>query len=316
MAGTINTDLPVRESGHESTKLGKQSTRRDELGQTTANPGHSREGSQDASGDEPERSRLNTLAQIRENIEAIDLAKQCATTTPATRTPQGPQPYQLWTPGATYSLQITYGKDEKPNLGSQDTLLYDCFCGLNPNPDKALDPPAYVHLSDREVRRLYLLVCRGYKTLEYLSVTWPHVFDSKGGLWEHREPQGEPFLSWHAYSGPRYLTHDEFKRDDRTEYVVAHSNYILMGSGAWHKMRSSSTQYYLVRCDATIGTGTEGDITWSVAAHKSIEHAQARAEDHTKPQLLGWLKHADSYMYQAYGHRFAITIDPSRIQAS
>jgi hypothetical protein len=114
--------------------------------------------SQSVSGAAPTRTRLNTLAQIHENMEAITLAKQCATTTPATRTPQGPQPYQLWTPEAVCSLKISYGKDEKPNLASQDTLSYDCFCELNITPDKALDPPAYVHLSDREVGRLYLLV--------------------------------------------------------------------------------------------------------------------------------------------------------------
>jgi hypothetical protein len=139
--------------------------------------------SQSASGVAPTRKRLNTLAQIHENAEAIRCAKQGASTTQATRTPQGPQPYQLWTPEAVCSLKISYGKDEKPNLDSQDTLLYDCFCELNVTSDKALDPPAYVHLSDREVGRLYLLVHTGNRTLEYLSVTWPHVFDPQGALW-------------------------------------------------------------------------------------------------------------------------------------
>jgi hypothetical protein len=269
--------------------------------------------SQSVSGAAPTRTRLNTLAQIHENMEAITLAKQCATTTPATRTPQGPQPYQLWTPEAVCSLKISYGKDEKPNLASQDTLSYDCFCELNITPDKALDPPAYVHLSDREVGHLYLLVHTGNRTLEYLSVTWPHVFDPKGALWEHREPQGEPSLGWRKYSGPRYPKPDDIKRNDRTEYVAAHGNYVLMGSGAWHKMRDSSTQHHLIRCNET---GTEGDAAWLVAAHKHIEDAQARAKDHTKPHLLPWVQDADSYMYQAYDHRFAITIDPFRIQAS
>ena len=269
--------------------------------------------SQSASGVAPTRKRLNTLAQIHENAEAIRCAKQGASTTQATRTPQGPQPYQLWTPEAVCSLKISYGKDEKPNLDSQDTLLYDCFCELNVTSDKALDPPACVHLSDREVGRLYLLVHTGNRTLEYLSVTWPHVFDPQGALWEHREPQGEPSLGWRKYSGPRYPKPDDIERNDRTEYVAAHGNYMLMGSGAWHKMRDSSTQHYLIRCNET---GIEGDAAWLVAAHKHIEDAQARAKDHTKPHLLPWIQDADSYMYQADDHSFAIKIDPFRIQAS
>jgi hypothetical protein len=48
-------------------------------------------------------------------------------------------------------------------------------------------------------------------------------------------------------------------------------------------------------------------------AYKNIEDAQTRAKDHTKPHLLGWLEDADSYTYQVDDHRFAITIDPSRI---
>jgi hypothetical protein len=134
-----------------------------------------REESQSASRAAPKQTRLITLSQIHENMEAIRLAKKDSTTIPATRTPQGPQPYQLWTPKSECSLTITYGKDEKSNLDSQDTLLYDCFCEPNFTPDMALNPLAYVHLSDREVGRLYLLVTMGHKTREYLSVMNPHV---------------------------------------------------------------------------------------------------------------------------------------------
>lgn len=313
MAENANTNIQAREGEHEVTDPANQAAMQDDQERTMPSAKHPRDESQSASGAASKRTRLNTPVETNDNMAAIRRAKQGATTTPATRTPHGPQPYPLWTPEHVCSLKISYGKDEKPNLDSQDTPLYDCFCELNLTSDTALDPPAYVHLSDREVGRLYLLVHMGHRTLEYLSETWPHVFDSRGALWEHREPQGEPSLGWRTYSGPRYPKPDDIKRSDRTEYVAAHGNYILMGSGAFHKMRDSSTQHYLIRCNET---GTEGDAAWQVAAHKYIEDAKARAKDHTRPHLLPWVQDADSYMYQAYGHMFAIKIDPFRIQAS
>ena len=313
MAENTNINLHVSEGGREITEPATQAAMQDEYEQTMTIAKHPLDASQGASGAAPKRTRLNTLAQIHENMETIRRAKQCATTTRATRTPQGPKPYKLWTSEIVCSLKISYGKDEKPNLDSQDTLLYDCFCELNLTPDKALDPPAYVHLSDREVGRLYLLVHMGYRTLEYLSATWPHVFDSQGALWEHREPQGEPSLNWRLYNVPRYPKPDNIKRNNRTEYVAAHGNYILMGGGAYHKMRNSSTQHYLIQGNET---GSGSDDAWLAAAHKNIKDAQARAKDHTKPHLLPWIQDADSYMYRAYDHRFAITIDSIRIQTS
>jgi len=313
MAESANTNLQVREGEHEVTDPANQAAVQDDQERTMPSAKHPRDESQGASGAASKRTRLNAPVQVHENMEIIRRAKQGATTTPATRTPHGLQPYNLWTPEAVCSLKISYGKDEKPNLGNQDTLLYDCFCELNLTSDKALDPPAYVHLSDREAGRLYLLVHMGHRTLEYLSETWPHVFDSRGALWEHREPQGEPSLNWRKYNVPRYPKLDNIKRNDRTEYVAAHGNYILMGRGAFHKMRNSSTQHYLIRCDET---ETGDDTAWLDAAHKYIKDAQARAKDHKKPHLLPWVQNADSYMYQADDHRFAFTIDPFRIQAS
>jgi hypothetical protein len=313
MAENANTNLQVREGEHEVTDPANQAAVQDDQERAMPSAKHPRDESHSASGAASKRTRLNTPVPVHENMEIIRRAKQGATTTPATRTPHGPTPYPLWTPQDVCSLKISYGKHEKPNLDSQDTPLYDCFCELNLTSDKALDPPAYVHLSDREVGRLYLLVHMGHRTLEYLSETWPHVFDSRGALWEHREPQGEPSLGWRTYSGPRYPKPDDIKRNDRTEYVAAHGNYILMGSGTWYKMRNSSTQHYLIRCNET---GAEGDAAWLVAAHKYIEDAQVRAKDHTKPHLLPWVQDADSYMYQVDDHRFAIKINPFRIQTS
>ena len=127
-------------------------------------------------------------------------------------------------------MNISYGKDKKPNLGDQDTPIYNCFRELNLGAGDARDPPAFVYLSDRKIGRLYLLVSRGHKTLEYLGTLWPHVFDQQGAIWEHSEPQGEPFVGWRKYSDPRCPEIDNIKRDGRIESLVFHNNcHMLSG---------------------------------------------------------------------------------------
>jgi hypothetical protein len=234
-------------------------------------------------------------------------SKQAASKMPAKGTPPGPQPYRCWTPSEVVSLQISYDQDDEPHLDGEEIPLYDCICELDLGADMTMDPPRYVHLSDKQIGRLYLLVWTGYRTLAYLSATWPHVFDSNGAVWRHREPQGEPFLLWRTYDYPNM--------NGRTEYAVACGSYILMGGAAWNKMRMDGTRPYLLQNpQVTVAseTGALEKVPWSEAGHIATVKAQAVHPDEL--QLLCWLPSPDEYLYNTENHRFATVVDPFRIK--
>jgi hypothetical protein len=87
MAENTNLNLHVREGGRKITYPVNQAAMQEDHEQTMTSAKHPRDESQGASRAALERTRLNTPAQIHENMETIRRAKQGATTTPATRTP-------------------------------------------------------------------------------------------------------------------------------------------------------------------------------------------------------------------------------------
>lgn len=99
--------------------------------------------------------------------------------------PREDPPRRAWTSFLTVLRADTV---KETHLDGAETPLYDCICDLDLGKDTNLDPPPYVHLSDNEVGRMYLLVSTGYRSLEYVSNKWPHVFDLNGAIWRHREP--------------------------------------------------------------------------------------------------------------------------------
>jgi hypothetical protein len=139
-----------------------------------------------------------------------------------------PQPREL-------ELHIKMDYKARPYLDGTETLFYNSIANRSNRED--FDPPANVHLSDKEVYRLYLLVLSGKRTLEWLAARYPHVFDANGVLWDHRLPQGEPALVWQKATAANA---------EETFYAVACGHYVLQGEGDHshsHIAGTKSSQY-------------------------------------------------------------------------
>jgi len=107
----------------------------------------------------------------------------------------------LWTSEDGRNLKLAIGFDSKcrPFLNDGTTPHYHCLPSRKDSGEHS-DPPAYVHMSDKEAGRLYYLVQKGDRTLEYITNKYPHVINSTGAIWQNRLPQGEPFLLHREYS--------------------------------------------------------------------------------------------------------------------
>jgi hypothetical protein len=233
---------------------------------------------------------LITDPQTRTELqEFIKQQRQAATATTATGTPPVPpgqdHPYRLWTVADEgRSPTLTYG-GKLPNL-DDDTPLYDCMCDLE-STDRASDPPPMVHLADKQIQRLYWMVSTGKRALEHLSDTWPHVFNSKGAIYAHRLPQGEPALIC-------------LLRADRPLFAVAHKNCILMGGAAYRHFGN----HLLTMPKQKSG---KKQVGWTTTGYiKSLP---------TPPNLLSRLEDGVilNYPYKTKYHTFAYELDPRRL---
>jgi hypothetical protein len=233
---------------------------------------------------------LITDPQTRTELQDfIKQQRQAATATTATGTPSVPvgqdHPYRLWTVADEgRSPTLTYG-GKLPNL-DDDTPLYDCMCDLE-STDRASDPPPMVHLADKQIQRLYWMVLTGKRVLDHLSDTWPHVFNSKGAIYAHRLPQGEPALI--CLLGA-----------DRPLFAVAHKNCILMGGAAYRHFGN----HLLTMPKQKSG---KKSVSWTTSGYiKSLP---------TPPNLLSRLEDGVilNYPYKTKYHTFAYELDPRRL---
>lgn len=76
-----------------------------------------------------------------------------------------------------YPLRMRCDISGRPYLDGTDTPLYNCLASRIIGDDEAYDLLANVHLADKEVGRLNLLVLANKRPLSYLYLKYPLVFN-------------------------------------------------------------------------------------------------------------------------------------------
>jgi hypothetical protein len=244
------------------------------------------------------KDRESVIKQARDNSDVGQ-----PTCTPRADGEYAPYPYRLWTPddeGREVTLSFAEGG---PNL-DDDTPLYDPVSDLN-SVARDQDPPFTVHLSCKQIARLLRLVAQGKRSLQYLIAGWPHVFNSKGAIYDHRHPQGEPAL---YYDG------------DVVRFQVAHLSRVLMGGGAFAALHDTEVPYLITqgKIPITDKNGVVRHHRWSSTNYiKALTAVSTISNDggSREVDLLSQMpvKLYDTYIYRPHEHQWAYTLDPARL---